>query len=61
MKNLVNILAGIGILLVIYAIVGKLMGLPFISLGIVKTFPLTSLVLANSLMLIAVLIKLSGE
>lgn len=61
MKNLANILAGIGILLIAYAVIGKLTAMPFINFGIVKTFPFTCLIMANSLMLIAVLIKLSSK
>ena len=61
MKNLANVLVVMGILLIIYTVIGKLMGLSLINFGIVKTFPFTCLTMANSLMLIAVLIKLSSK
>ena len=61
MKSLANVLTGIAILLIIYSTIGKLMGLSPIPFVIVKAWPFTCLIMANSLMLIAVLIKLSSK
>lgn len=61
MKNLGNLLAVIGILLVIYSILGRFVGSATIGLGIVQVQATSGLILGNSLMLIAVLIKLTGK
>lgn len=61
MKNLANALAVIGILLVIYSVLGRFVGDATIGLGILKIQALSGLVLANSIMLIAVVIKLTGK
>lgn len=61
MKNLVNLLAAIGILLVIYSILGRFIGGTTIGLGIVHVQATSGLILGNSLMLIALLIKLTGK
>lgn len=61
MKNVANLLAVIGILVVIYSILGRFLGDATIGLGLFKIQAASGLVLANSLMLIAVLIKLTGK
>lgn len=61
MKNVANLLAVIGILLVIYSILGRFIGGVTIGLGIFKIQALSGLVVGNSLMLIAVVIKLTGK
>ena len=61
MKGIANTLAVIGILLLIYSIVGKFIGGPGIGLGIVATHASAGIAMANSIMLIAILLKLSGK
>lgn len=61
MKNLANLLAVIGILLVIYSILGRFVGGTTIGLGLLRVQATSGLILANSLMVIAVLIKLTGK
>lgn len=61
MKNLVNVLGVVGILLVIYSILGRFVGDATIGLGIVKIQAVSGLTLANSIMLIAILIKSMGK
>ena len=61
MKTLGNALAVIGILLVLYATLGRFIGNPTIGVGIVRIQAGSGLVMANSLMLISLLIKLSGK
>ena len=57
MKNVANVLAAVGVLLVLYSIVGKFVDEPTIGLGIITTQPKVGLLLANSLMLVAVIVK----
>lgn len=59
MKNLANLLIVIGVLLVVYAILGRFVGGATIGLGVLRMQASTGLIAANSLMLVAVLIKLS--
>lgn len=61
MKNLANALGVIGILLVIYSVLGRFIGDATIGLGILKIQALSGLVFANCIMLIAVVIKLIGK
>ena len=58
MKNLSSALAVIGILLVIYSVVGRFIGAPTIGLGLIKVTAKAGLVTANSIMLIAIITKL---
>lgn len=57
MKNLSNILAGVGILLVLYSIVGRFVAGATIGCGFVSLPPKSGLLLANSLMLISIVMK----
>ena len=62
MKQLGNLVAILGILLFIYAVVGRFLGgAATIGMGIIQLRAASGLVMANSLMLIAVLIKLSEK
>lgn len=61
MKNLANLLVVIGVLLVVYTVLGRFVGGATIGLGVLKMQASTGLVAANSIMLIAVLIKLSAK
>lgn len=61
MKNLSNILAGLGILLVAYSVVGRFLDKSSIGLGLVTISAQAGLVMANSLMLISVIIKLGNK
>ncbi|NQT90564.1 MAG: hypothetical protein HQ558_04845 [Candidatus Omnitrophica bacterium] len=61
MKNLANLLALVGILLVIYSVLGRFIGNQTIGVGILKVQAQSGLLLANSLMLIALLAKSNGK
>ena len=57
MKNVVNVLAILGVILVIYSLIGKFVDEQSIGLGIIKAAPRTGLVLGNSLMLISIVLR----
>jgi len=61
MKNIANVLAVLGILVIVYSTIGKLIGQVAIGFGIVRVYPTSGLIIANSLFLIAILIKLSSK
>jgi hypothetical protein len=61
MKALANTLAIIGILVLVYAILGRFVGPATIGLGIVKHSASTGLGVANAILLLAVLAKLSSK
>lgn len=61
MKNLANLLAVIGILLVIYSVLGRFIGGQTIGMGILKAQATSGLILGNSLMLIAATIRFMGK
>lgn len=58
MKKLGNVLAVIGILLVVYSIIEKYVGAPTINLGAVEIDAISGVTLANALMLIGLSLKL---
>lgn len=57
MKGLGNILGFAGILLVIYTLIGRFIGAPTIGFGIAVIEAKAGLLMANALMLIAILMK----
>ncbi|MFH1996159.1 MAG: hypothetical protein ABIJ27_04065 [Candidatus Omnitrophota bacterium] len=57
MKKIANVLAAVGVFMVVYAVIGKFIDEPTIGLGILVIQPKVGLLLANSLMLAAVIIK----
>lgn len=59
MKAIANILAFIGVFLVIYAVIGRFVGASSIGLGIIVIHAKSGLILANSFILISLLIKSS--
>ncbi|NQT94839.1 MAG: hypothetical protein HQ572_00160 [Candidatus Omnitrophica bacterium] len=59
MKGLANILGVLGVLIVIYAVVGRFVGGATIGLGIIGITAKAALILANSLILVALFIKSS--
>ena len=58
MKGLGKIVAVAGILLLVYSVMGRFVGGETIGLGLVKLSALSGVVAANSLLLIAILLKL---
>ncbi len=61
MKNLANLLAGLGILLAVYSVLGRFIGGTSIGCGLVATQAKSGVILANSLMLISILIRQFGK
>ena len=61
MKQIGNIIAGVGILLFVYSVIGRFVGGTTIGMGIVELTARSGLVTANSLMLIAILFKMSEK
>ena len=61
MKKLSDLLGLIGILIIIYSFVGRFVGGPAIGLGLVSLNATTGLLIANSFILAAILIKVSGK
>ena len=61
MKGLGKIAAGAGVLLLIYSVVGRFVGGPTIGLGLVELDPKSGMIFANSLLLIAILLKLGDN
>lgn len=61
MKMVANVLAVIGILLVVYSVFGRFYGVPAIGAGIIESYARSGLIMANSLILIAILIKLKDK
>lgn len=59
MKKIGDILALIGILMVVYTILARFVGGPSIGFGLVQMEAKAGLTVANSLMLVALLIKIS--
>ena len=59
MKAISNVLAIVGIVLAIYAVVGRFVGTPTISLGIAFFRTTTVLLVSNTLLLLAILLKLT--
>ena len=57
MKNLSNILGMAGVLALIYALLGRFVGAPTIGLGILHVKAEAALTLANSLLLLSIVIK----
>ncbi|MFH1867950.1 MAG: hypothetical protein ABH843_03165 [Candidatus Omnitrophota bacterium] len=60
MKKLGNLLGFLGILLVIYTLVGRFVGGPTIGFGMTTIEAKAGLLMANALMLIAVLMRSSN-
>ena len=58
MRNLGGIVSAIGILVFIYAFAGRFVGRPTIGLNIVEVSATAGLVVANSMMLIGIIITL---
>ena len=61
MKNIANVLAVLGILVIVYSAIGKLIGQASINFGIVSVYPISGLIVGNSLMLIAILILIKSS
>ncbi len=61
MKDLTKVFAALSILLIIYAIIGKLAGQTAVSFGITNVFLPSVLIMANFFMLVAILIKVSSK
>ena len=61
MKQLANVVAVVGVLLFLYSVVGRFIGGNTIGLGILELRAGSGLVTANSLMLIAALLKLNEK
>lgn len=61
MKNLSNVLAVLGVLLVVYSVIGRFLAEPSIGMGIIKISGLAGLAMANSLMLISIILKLGNK
>ena len=57
MKNLSTVIAVAGILLAVYSVIGRFVGDPAIGLGIIPIKAKAGLILANSLMLVSVIMK----
>lgn len=58
MKNAGNILLLLGLLTLIYSIIGRFVAAPTIILGLIKTKAIYGVILANSIMLIGISLKL---
>ncbi|MFH1790800.1 MAG: hypothetical protein ABH885_02310 [Candidatus Omnitrophota bacterium] len=58
MKAIANVLALLGILLVVYAIAGRFIGVPQIGRGIIAVNAGSGVMTGNALMLVAIVLKL---
>ena len=56
-KKIYSILAIIGIILVVYGILGRFIGAQTIGLGIIKVKAMSAAILGNSFMLAALIVK----
>lgn len=57
MKKIINLLAIAGIALALYSIIGRFIGGPIINLGIIYLKATTGLLVSNTLLLLAILLK----
>lgn len=58
MKGLGNVLVAIGVLLILFSVVGKFVGGPTIGLGLVDIDAISGIIMANSILLIGIFLKL---
>jgi hypothetical protein len=57
MKKLIDLLVIVAVLLLLYSIIGRFIGRPTVGFGVIKSQASSGILLANSLMLVVLIIK----